>query len=144
MPDTIPEINFTLDPSETISAPVDTSLSIEGMAADAKAVGDALAAEQAARAEGLAAKADPPRLWSVEITNAEWVEDTDGGYSYEIEDDSVTANTTLMISFANDTGRRLNADLEWETSAGSILLTTAALPAARMTLSIIGWEAVSA
>jgi hypothetical protein len=45
MPDTIPEINFTLDPSDTIPAPVDPSLSIEGMAADAKATGDALAAK---------------------------------------------------------------------------------------------------
>lgn len=43
MPDTIPEINFTLDPSETIPAPVDPSLSIEGMAADAQATGEALA-----------------------------------------------------------------------------------------------------
>ena len=56
MPDTIPEINYTLDPSETIPAPVDSSLSIEGMAADAKATGDALAAEEAARTEGLAGK----------------------------------------------------------------------------------------
>ena len=43
MPDTIPEINYTLDPSETIPAPVDPSLSIEGMAADAQATGEALA-----------------------------------------------------------------------------------------------------
>lgn len=38
----IPEINFTLTAGESISRPVDPTLSIEGMAADAKAVGDAL------------------------------------------------------------------------------------------------------
>ncbi len=57
MPD-IPEINFTVTPAESVSRPVDPSLSIEGMAADAKAVGDALAAEETARVEGLAAKLD--------------------------------------------------------------------------------------
>ena len=57
MPD-IPEINFTVTPAESVSRPVDPSLSIEGMAADAKAVGDALAAEESARTEGLAAKLD--------------------------------------------------------------------------------------
>ena len=51
MPDTIPEINFTLEASETIPAPVDPSLSIEGMAADAKATGDALALKLAAYGE---------------------------------------------------------------------------------------------
>lgn len=42
MPD-IPEINFTLTAGESVSRPVDATLSIAGMAADAKAVGDALA-----------------------------------------------------------------------------------------------------
>jgi len=58
MADNIPRISFNLRTADVISAPVDPSLSIEGMAADAKATGDALAAEQAAREEGLAAKLD--------------------------------------------------------------------------------------
>ena len=51
MPDTIPEINYTLDPSETMPAPVDPSLSIEGMAADAQATGEALALKLATYGE---------------------------------------------------------------------------------------------
>lgn len=57
MPD-IPEINFTVEPAESVYRPVDPSLSIEGMAADAKAVGDALAAEQTERDAALALKLD--------------------------------------------------------------------------------------
>ena len=40
----IPEVNFTLQVAETIQTPVDDTLSISGMAADAKATGDAIAA----------------------------------------------------------------------------------------------------
>lgn len=42
--DGIPEVSFTLQVSETVQAPIDDTLSIEGMAADAKATGDAIAA----------------------------------------------------------------------------------------------------
>ena len=41
--DGIPEVTFTLEVSETQQAPVDDTLSISGMAADAKATGDAIA-----------------------------------------------------------------------------------------------------
>ena len=41
--DGIPEVSFTLSVSEVQQAPVDDTLSIEGMAADAKATGDAIA-----------------------------------------------------------------------------------------------------
>ena len=40
---TIPEITFTLEVAETVQAPLDDTLSVEGQAADAKAVGDAIA-----------------------------------------------------------------------------------------------------
>lgn len=40
----IPEVNFELEVSETVQAPIDPTLSIEGMAADAKATGDAITA----------------------------------------------------------------------------------------------------
>ena len=42
--DGIPEVSFTVEVSETQQAPVDTTLSISGMAADAKATGDAIEA----------------------------------------------------------------------------------------------------
>lgn len=42
--DGIPEVSFTLEVSNTQQTPVDTTLSISGMAADAKATGDAIAA----------------------------------------------------------------------------------------------------
>lgn len=41
--DGIPEVTFTLEVSQTQQAPVDDTLSISGMAADAKATGDAIA-----------------------------------------------------------------------------------------------------
>ena len=42
--DGIPEVSFTLVVSETVQAPIDPTLTIEGMAADAKATGDAIQA----------------------------------------------------------------------------------------------------
>lgn len=39
----IPEVTFTLEVAETVQAPIDDTLEIEGMAADAKATGDAIA-----------------------------------------------------------------------------------------------------
>ena len=48
----VPEVSFTLEVSQIQQTPVDTTLSISGMAADAKATGDAiaLAAQNAANA----------------------------------------------------------------------------------------------
>ena len=40
--DGIPEVTFTLEVSEIVQAPVDDTLSIAGMSADAKATGDAI------------------------------------------------------------------------------------------------------
>lgn len=45
--DGIPEVSFTLQVSEVVQAPIDDTLSIEGMAADAKATGDAIAEAKA-------------------------------------------------------------------------------------------------
>lgn len=46
--DGIPEVSFTLEVSNTNQAPVDDTLSISGMAADAKATGEKIAEEKAA------------------------------------------------------------------------------------------------
>ena len=40
--DGIPEVNFTVEVSNVVQSPIDPTLSIEGMAADAKATGDAI------------------------------------------------------------------------------------------------------
>lgn len=45
--DGIPEVDFTLEVANVVQAPIDDTLTIEGMAADAKATGDAIAAAQA-------------------------------------------------------------------------------------------------
>jgi hypothetical protein len=42
--DGIPEVSFTVQVEETVQAPIDPTLTIEGEAADAKATGDAIAA----------------------------------------------------------------------------------------------------
>ena len=42
--DGIPEVTFTMEVAETVQAPVDDTLTISGMAADAKATGDAIQA----------------------------------------------------------------------------------------------------
>lgn len=51
----IPEITLTLEPSETVSAPVDDTLSVAGEAADAKATGDAISALQTTLTAAIAA-----------------------------------------------------------------------------------------
>ena len=43
----IPEVTFTLEASDVVQAPIDDTLSIEGMAADAKATGEAIDAAKA-------------------------------------------------------------------------------------------------
>ena len=45
--DGIPEVSFEVQVSQVVQSPIDPTLSIEGMAADAKATGDAIAAAQA-------------------------------------------------------------------------------------------------
>ena len=45
--DGIPEVNFTVQVSEVVQAPIDPTLTIEGMAADAKATGNAIASAKA-------------------------------------------------------------------------------------------------
>lgn len=45
--DGIPEVTFTLEVENTVQAPVDPNLETEGMAADAKATGEAIAAARA-------------------------------------------------------------------------------------------------
>lgn len=49
--DGIPEVTFTLEVYTSVQAPVDDTLTMTGMAADAKATGDAIAAAQAALQE---------------------------------------------------------------------------------------------
>lgn len=51
----IPEISFTLEVMDTVQAPVDSTLTIQGQAADAKATGDAIAAVQTAMTAAIAA-----------------------------------------------------------------------------------------
>lgn len=53
--DNIPVITLTLSVSETVTAPVDDTLSIAGEAADAKATGDAIAALQTTLQTAIAA-----------------------------------------------------------------------------------------
>ena len=45
--DGIPQVNFTLQVEHTVQAPIDDTLSVSGMAADAKATGDAIDAAKA-------------------------------------------------------------------------------------------------
>lgn len=45
--DGIPEVSFTMEVEETVQAPIDDTLTVSGMAADAKATGDAIAAAKA-------------------------------------------------------------------------------------------------
>ena len=51
----IPEISFTLSVNDTVQAPVDPTLSIQGQAADAKATGDAINALSVATTAAIAA-----------------------------------------------------------------------------------------
>ena len=51
----IPEISLSVSVMETVQAPVDATLSIQGQAADAKATGDAISALQTALTAAIAA-----------------------------------------------------------------------------------------
>ena len=51
----IPEITFTLEVMDTVPAPVDPTLTIQGQAADAKATGDAIAGLQTTLTAAIAA-----------------------------------------------------------------------------------------
>lgn len=53
--DGIPEVSFELQVSEVVQAPIDDTLSIEGMAADAKATGDKIAETKAELEDEIAA-----------------------------------------------------------------------------------------
>lgn len=55
MSEAIPEISFSLTPSESVPTPVDETLTISGQAADAAAVGDAISDLGTTTAENLAA-----------------------------------------------------------------------------------------
>lgn len=119
MPD-IPEINFTVSPAESVSRPVDPSLSIEGMAADAKATGDALEAEQTAREEGLAAKLD---TYS-ELESLEELEGTDelpvghGGEAAKIDVATLAAALKTLGGYVSKTGDTLTGMLHVEKADG--------------------------
>lgn len=55
MTEGIPEITLTLDVMETVPAPVDPTLTIQGQAADAKATGDAISGLQTTLTAAIAA-----------------------------------------------------------------------------------------
>ena len=92
----IPEITLQLTVMDTVTAPVDPTLSIAGQAADAKATGDAIAAVNATLANAIAALfpigaiyvttvSTPPVFYGtwVEITMpATWGDIEDGMRSY--------------------------------------------------------------
>lgn len=72
----MPDINLKMGIAETVQAPVDPTLSIEGMAADAKATGDALAQKASqdevdGLAELIATKADETSLEDLEARVAD-------------------------------------------------------------------------
>lgn len=93
----IPEITLTLQVMDTVQAPVDATLSIQGEAADAKATGDAIAALNSTLTAAIAAlfpigaiyvttSSTAPVFYGtwVEITMpATWGDIEDGMRSYE-------------------------------------------------------------
>ena len=82
--DGIPEVSFTLEVSNVQQAPVDDSLTISGMAADAKATGDAIA-EAKADVEGQLATAKSLGLRKI-------------GDSIVCKDDAVLAGKVKVIA----------------------------------------------
>lgn len=82
---TIPEISFSVSPSETVTAPVDATLTLQGMAADAKATGDAIQALYPVGAVYVSVLATPPTFygtWVEIMIPATWGDIEDGSRSY--------------------------------------------------------------
>lgn len=81
----IPEISFSVSPSATVTAPVDPTLSIEGMAADAKATGDAINARYPVGSVYISVTATAPTFggtWVEIMIPATWGDIEDGSRSY--------------------------------------------------------------
>lgn len=121
------ELNYGVSAASVIRAPVDPTLTIADMAADAKAVGDALAL-----------KSDTARYWPLTISTEDWLQGT--ACEYTVADETVTANTALGVIWRNGSRANLSADLSWMTDTGVITLSTASLPTGTLSLTLIGME----
>lgn len=83
---TIPEISFSISPNTTVTAPVDPTLTVEGMAADAKAAGDAIKALFPVGSVVMTVTANAPAFygtWTEILIPATWGDIEDGERSYE-------------------------------------------------------------
>ena len=120
----IPEILMSIAPAETITAPVDPTLSIEGMAADAKATGDAIAE-----------RAMMPVAMNVNVAPADW--SGSGPYSFEVAWTSMDAQTEVRVLWRSGSATNLAADLIWVTSDGYVTLTTATIPSGTLSLTLV-------
>lgn len=120
----IPEISMTISAAETIAAPVDPTLSIEGMAADAKATGDAISE-----------RAMMPSTMDVTIAPADW--SGTGPYSFEVGWTAADAQSELRVLWRSGSAADLFSDLVWVTSAGYITFTTATPPSNTLNLKLV-------
>lgn len=120
-------LEMSIDPATVITVPIDPTLSIAGQAADAQATGTAIAA-----------KGDPPRIWQATIAVEDWT--GSGPYTYVISANSVTARTVLGAYFRTVWADNMTSAIRWETTAGTITLTTNTLPTGTLHLTLVGWE----
>ena len=123
MPDT-PNIDFTIRPAGMVSVPIDTTLSIAGQAADAKAVGDALAlkADKSEIAASIKVNGQGADLQGEIIVTAEHVPMDDNETSTVAEEiEALQGRTAEDIPVNSESGAATIAEALAAASAGAVV-----------------------
>lgn len=135
MPDNIPNIDFNVQPAGMVSVPIDATLTIAGQAADAKAVGDALAtkADKSEIAASIKVNGQGADLQGEIIVTAEHVPMDENETSTVAEEiDGLKSRTAEDIPVSPDSGAQTIAEALEAASTGAVVAGNVAAMAGRV------------